>query len=1037
MIKKHGGIFGRNPTFNDVTVEGTLSIEGPIVINGNTFSGLDYEGAWNASTNTPTLTSSVGTLGQFYIVSVAGNTNLNGVTNWGVGDWAVFNGSVWQRVEGGADGNFVNLSVSGTAEFADGLAASPSITNIGDTNTGLYFPSADAIAIVTGGVNRVRVTSAGDVGIGTTAPGAKLETSASSSGATLEMLRLSNIGAGANTKARLNFYAASTNYGAITGGYGVSAPEMIFDINTTNGAFIWNSNTTERMRITAAGKISASSAISGDVIANFVNTDAAGYGLRTVGGASGGGYALSVNNYASGELMRVDGNGNVGIGTSSPGAKLQVVGAGIFQLDGAGSTTPLILRNDNTTSVQAVKLGFDSSGSIKSSINAAVYGNDYMTFNVGSDTERMRLDSSGNLLVGATSNPGVLNTTVVIDSGANSLGGVVIQNNTTGRTFSDGGHLYMSGAEMRLYNAENNVLMFGTNNTERMRITSTGDVGIGTTSPSAKLDVRGNATFTGNATARQTADFTNTGGQLYVGVESSAGGAVFTGSSAYAGILGTNNATALQLATNGAVRATLDTSGNVGIGTASPGFKLDAVNSVAGLARFSFSNPNAGMTQTDIRIGAGTNINDLFLGIGSGNSTVDDRSTNGNLTFSRSGTERMRIDSSGNLGLGVTPSAWSTGSSLEVGNPYAKISSSGTYGGVFTNNAYYNGGWKYNVANYATMYQTIGGVHSWHIAGAGNAGDPITFTQAMTLDASGNLGLGVTPSAWSGYKPLQAGTGAAFGGYAGDVLSFVSSNAYNDNTNWRYIVSGNLAARYQQSAGVHAWFNAASGTAGNAISFTQAMTLDASGNVQVGTTTGSSRMTLAVPSAVSTARTVLSLTDETQASVSFILHTDLVRMATGGSDALAFETNSTERMRIDASGNVGIGVATPGSKLHVTVANSGTFQTVANFTNDSNADFQVSIKTSETRIGPSPSIPLIFANNGGTERARIPAAGGVVVGTAALATTATDGFLYVPTCAGAPTGTPTTQTGTAPIVVDTTNNKLYFYSGGQWRDAGP
>lgn len=63
----------------------------------------------------------------------------------------------------------------------------------------------------------------------------------------------------------------------------------------------------------------------------------------------------------------------------------------------------------------------------------------------------------------------------------------------------------------------------------------------------------------------------------------------------------------------------------------------------------------------------------------------------------------------------------------------------------------------------------------------------------------------------------------------------------------------------------------------------------------------------------------------------------------------------------------------------------------------------------------------------------------VVVGdnTAALATNATDGFLYVPTCAGTPTGTPTAQTGTVPIVVDTTNNKLYFYSGAAWRDAGP
>ncbi|NBW12532.1 MAG: hypothetical protein EBR82_31350, partial [Caulobacteraceae bacterium] len=74
----------------------------------------------------------------------------------------------------------------------------------------------------------------------------------------------------------------------------------------------------------------------------------------------------------------------------------------------------------------------------------------------------------------------------------------------------------------------------------------------------------------------------------------------------------------------------------------------------------------------------------------------------------------------------------------------------------------------------------------------------------------------------------------------------------------------------------------------------------------------------------------------------------------------------------------------------------------------------------------------------GTERMRITSTGNVVAGgSVALATTATDGFLYVPTCAGTPTGTPTAITGMAPIVVNTTNNKLYFYSGGAWRDAGP
>jgi len=60
---------------------------------------LSYQGTWNASTNTPTLTSSVGTKGYYYVVNVAGSTNLNGITDWVVGDWAVYNGSIWQKVD--------------------------------------------------------------------------------------------------------------------------------------------------------------------------------------------------------------------------------------------------------------------------------------------------------------------------------------------------------------------------------------------------------------------------------------------------------------------------------------------------------------------------------------------------------------------------------------------------------------------------------------------------------------------------------------------------------------------------------------------------------------------------------------------------------------------------------------------------------------------------------------------------------------------------------------------------------------------------
>jgi len=80
----------------------------------NAIGALNYVGTWNAATKTPTLVSSVGTKGDYYQVSVAGNTSINGISNWGVGDVIAFNGATWQRIEGGADGNFVELTSTGT-----------------------------------------------------------------------------------------------------------------------------------------------------------------------------------------------------------------------------------------------------------------------------------------------------------------------------------------------------------------------------------------------------------------------------------------------------------------------------------------------------------------------------------------------------------------------------------------------------------------------------------------------------------------------------------------------------------------------------------------------------------------------------------------------------------------------------------------------------------------------------------------------------------------------------------------------------------
>ena len=109
----------------------------------NAIGALNFKGTWNASTNTPTIVSGVGVKGDYFVVSVAGSTTIDGISNWGVGDWITYNGTVWQRVEGGADLNGVNLSVSGTttlsgltASTALALNASKEVVSVTNTGTG-------------------------------------------------------------------------------------------------------------------------------------------------------------------------------------------------------------------------------------------------------------------------------------------------------------------------------------------------------------------------------------------------------------------------------------------------------------------------------------------------------------------------------------------------------------------------------------------------------------------------------------------------------------------------------------------------------------------------------------------------------------------------------------------------------------------------------------------------------------------------------------------------------------------------------------
>ena len=99
----------------------------------NALGALNYKGTWNASSNTPTLADGTGAKGDYYVVSTAGTQTFGGVQLFfGTGDWIAYNGAVWQRVEGGSDGNFANVTLTSTDA---GATASPLLELYRDSAT--------------------------------------------------------------------------------------------------------------------------------------------------------------------------------------------------------------------------------------------------------------------------------------------------------------------------------------------------------------------------------------------------------------------------------------------------------------------------------------------------------------------------------------------------------------------------------------------------------------------------------------------------------------------------------------------------------------------------------------------------------------------------------------------------------------------------------------------------------------------------------------------------------------------------------------
>jgi hypothetical protein len=298
-------------------------------------------------------------------------------------------------------------------------------------------------------------------------------------------------------------------------------------------------------------------------------------------------------------------------------------------------------------------------------------------------------------------------------------------------------------------------------------------------------------------------------------------------------------------------------------------------------------------------------------------SSVTATSFNGttNNIFSVSGTEGMRLTSTG-LGIGTT----SPLVSLQVRD------SGNTYSAHFSGNNQVNG---------------IGiGTISTNVAAIQGYTRTFSATNDIVMQPDGgNLGLGVTPSAWgSNYKAIQGGNGsngvggsfAFFNNLANGVILY--SNAYNDNTNDIYTFTA-PAAKYVLENNVYKWFQAPQGNTGNAITFTQAMTLDASGRLGIGTTSPSYKLdvngsfnlgtnayinyTASYPYTITIANTAGVGDIVLNAGAGSSGYESKINLQGGTSGYLQFSAASSERMRITSGGNVGIGTTSPAYKLDV------------------------------------------------------------------------------------------------------------------------
>jgi hypothetical protein len=409
---------------------------------------------------------------------------------------------------------------------------------------------------------------------------------------------------------------------------------------------------------------------------------------------------------------------------------------------------------------------------------------------------------------------------------------------------------------------------------ERLRVDSSGNVGIGTSSPAAKLEVSGDIISVVNGTSSVAARSGDNTDYSQLRFRQTA-----TESRIESFAAGTGTFAPLTFHVNSAERMRITSGGDVGIGTGNPDAKL-RVNGGGSSLQARFSGTNGRGLAISTFTSASTTDNGVIYNAGV--------FADAQHVWQCGGTERMRIDSSGNVGIGTSTANYRLNVAGPGGSGNAAIAIVDT-------------------SNSNKEYRIDQSVGQFRIIESGVA-------ERLIL-SSGNLGLGVTPNTWfSSRKAIQVNTGGAFAA-SNAGFAEIYGNAYLNGSAQNIYSANGTAGLYQVGSG-HAWFTAPSGTAGNAITFTQAMTLNASGNLGIGTTSPTQRLHVAGGNILVNSGSETTIITS-GGNFTTGANTDSAILYQSGD--LLFGPAPTERIRMTADGNLLVGGPVPGTQGALTI----------------------------------------------------------------------------------------------------------------------